>query len=286
MITGETKLYGIIGDPVTHSMSPLIHNIAFRALGLNCIYVPFQVTEIELVHAIEGMRAMNILGLNVTMPHKLAVIPLLDCLDPLAEKIGAVNTVANNSGVLTGYNTDAAGFIRALHENGINIYERKVVVLGAGGVSRAICFALAEQKCEIFIVNRTYKKALELADMVSRISSLDIKAYEMNAKNLKTIMSGANILVNATSIGMGLNIKETPVVAALLNPELIVFDTIYHPAETQLLKWAKKTCTKAIGGLDMLLWQAALAFKIWTGLEAPFDAVKKGISSMLGNHED
>ncbi len=285
MITGETKLYGIIGNPVAHTMSPLMHNAAFRAMGLNCIYVPFQVAEAELGYAIKGMRAMNIKGLNVTMPHKLAVIPLLDNLDPLAEKIGAVNTVVNNSGILTGYNTDAAGFIKALLENGVDTQRRKVVVLGAGGVSRAICFALAERKCEIYIINRTYKKALKLADLVSGISSQDVKAYEMNEKNLQTILSGANILVNATSIGMGLNIRKSPVVADLLSPELVVFDTIYSPAETKLLKSAKKVGAKTIGGLDMLLWQGVIAFEKWTGLEAPFETMKKEVSSKLENYE-
>jgi len=286
MISGETKVYGIIGNPIAHTMSPPMHNAAFKELELNCIYVPFLVEEAGLVHAIEGMRAMDIKGLNVTMPHKLAIVPLLDHLDPLAEKIGAVNTVVNKSGILTGYNTDATGFIKALLDNCIYTQGQRVVVLGAGGVSRAICFALAEKKYEICIVNRTYTKALKLANEVSNMFNKDIEAYEMNEKNLQSILSEANILVNATSVGMDSTIEKTPVAAALLSSELVVFDTIYCPIETKLLKSAKNNGAKVIGGLDMLLWQGAIAFKLWTGLEAPFDTMKKEVSSILGLHED
>jgi shikimate dehydrogenase len=286
MISGETKVYGIIGNPISHTMSPTMHNAAFKELRLNCIYVPFLVEEAGLVYAIEGMRAMDIKGLNVTMPHKLTIIPLLDHLDPLAEKIGAVNTVVNSSGILTGYNTDAAGFIKALLDNCIYMQGQRVVVMGAGGVSRAICFALAEQKYEVCIINRTYKKALRLANEISHTFNRDFKAYKMNEKNLKSILSGANILVNATSIGMDSTVDRTPVAAALLNSELVVFDTIYRPIETKLLKSAKNNGARVIGGLDMLLWQGAIAFKLWTGLEAPFGTMKKEVSSILGLNED
>jgi len=286
MISGETKLYGIIGNPVAHTMSPPMHNAAFKELQLDCVYVPFLVEESGLTNAIEGIRAMNIKGLNVTMPHKLAVIPLLDILDPLAEKIGAVNTVVNNSGILTGYNTDADGFIKALLDNCIYTRGQRVVVIGAGGVSRAICFALAEHKYEVCIVNRTYKKALGLANEVSHMFNKDVKAYEMNEQNLKSILSGADILVNATSIGMDSTIGKTPVASTLLSPELVVFDTIYCPIETKLLKSAKNIGAKVIGGLDMLLWQGAIAFKLWTGLEAPFEIMKKELSKILELNEN
>lgn len=286
MISGETELYGIIGNPVAHTMSPPMHNAAFKELRLDCVYVPFLVEEAGLVNAVEGIRAMNIKGLNVTMPHKLAIIPLLDNLDPLAEKIGAVNTVVNESGMLTGYNTDAEGFIKALLDNCIYKQGQRVVVVGAGGVSRAICFALAEHEYEVSIINRTYIKALELADEVSHTFNKDIKAYEMNERNLKTILSGADILVNATSIGMDSTIGKSPVEPTLLSPELFVFDTIYCPIETKLLKSAKNIGAKAIGGLDMLLWQGAIAFKLWTGFEAPFNIMKKELINILGLDED
>ena len=286
MVSGTTKIYGIIGDPVTHTLSPLLHNTAFREMGLNCIYLPFQVDNTELSAAIKGIRAMKIHGFNVTMPHKLTIVPLIDRLDPLAIKIGAVNTIGNNEGKLTGYNTDAAGFTRALLDNGVDPRGKKVIVFGAGGVSRAICFALAEQKCEIVIVNRTIDKARKLANIVSIVSSQKVKSLNISEGTLDKPLYEADIIVNATSVGMGETIGRSVVAAGLLHSSMVVFDTIYHPIETQLIKDAKKIGAQVIGGLDMLLWQGAIAFKIWTGLDAPFELMKNELTRVLNDYED
>jgi shikimate dehydrogenase len=286
MVSGMTRIYGIIGDPVTHSLSPLMHNTAFKAMGLNCIYIPFQVKKTELKAAIEGIRALNIHGLNVTMPHKLTIIPLIDRLDPLAERIGAVNTVINNEGTLTGYNTDAHGFIRALLDNGINPQGKKVVVFGAGGVSRAICFALAEKDCVISIVNRTIDRARKLAKLISIASRHDVKSFGMFRENQCEALDKADIVVNATNVGMGETIGESMVIAGLLSSSMVVFDTIYHPIETQLLRDAKKIGAQVIDGLDMLLWQGVISFGKWTGLDAPFELMKNELTGVLRFYED
>jgi len=286
MVSGTTKIYGIIGDPVTHTLSPLMHNAAFREMGINCIYIPLKVKNTELNAAIEGIRALNIHGLNVTMPHKLTIVPIIDRLDPLAKKIGAVNTVVNDEGILTGYNTDAAGFIKALLENGVDPRGKKIVVFGAGGVSRAICFALAELECEISITNRTVDRARKLANLVSNVSSKKIESFSMFEGTLYKPLSNADIVVNATSMGMGEYIGRSIVTAGLLHSSMVVFDTIYHPIETQLLRDAKKIGAQVIGGLDMLLWQGAIAFEKWTGLDAPFELMKNELTRELKRYED
>ena len=286
MVSGMTSIYGIIGDPVIHSLSPLMHNAAFKAMGLNCIYIPFKVKNTELNAAIEGIRALNIHGLNVTMPHKLTIIPLIDRLDPLAKRIGAVNTVINDEGTLTGYNTDAAGFIKALLDSGIDPQGKKVVVFGAGGVSRAICFALAEKGCVISIVNRTIERARKLANQVSIISPHKVKSFGIFRENQCAALDEADIVVNATNVGMGETIGNSVVTAGLLSSSMIVFDTIYHPIETQLLRDAKKIGAQIIGGLDMLLWQGTIAFEKWTGLDAPFELMKNELTRELKCYED
>jgi len=286
MVSGTTNIYGIIGDPVTHTLSPLIHNTSFRKLRLNCIYVPFRVNSVELSHAIKGVRAMSIQGLNVTMPHKLAIIPLIDELDTLAMRIGAVNTIVNNGGKLIGYNTDAAGFVEALLHNGINPKNKKVVVFGAGGVSRAICFALAEQQCEIVIINRTSDKAHELANKVSHVSSQMVKSSNISEGNLDELLFGADIVVNATNVGMEGTIGKSVIPAELIHSSMVIFDTIYQPFETQLIMDAKNIGAQVVGGLDMLLWQGAIAFKIWTGFDAPFELMRNELYRVLKNYEN
>ncbi len=286
MVSGMTKIYGIIGDPVAHSLSPIIQNTAFKEMGLDCLYIPFQVKNFELRAAIKGIRALNIYGFNVTMPHKIAIIPFLDHLNMVAKRIGAVNTVINNEGILTGYNTDAMGFIKALRENGVEPRGKNVVVFGAGGVSRAICFALAEIDCEISIANRTIDRAWQLANLVSIVSSQKVKSFGTLSQNIHMVLDEADIVVNATSIGMEETIGKSIVTADLLNSSMVVFDTIYNPVETQLLKDAKKIGAKAIGGVDMLLWQGAIAFKKWTGVDAPFEIMANELNRVLMCNED
>jgi len=288
LISGKTKVCGVIGDPVEHSMSPVMHNAAFKKLGVDYLYVPFRVRKEELGKAIEGMRALNIRGLNVTIPHKVAIIPFLDELDPLVEQIGAVNTIVNNEGVLRGYNTDATGFLQALLEKDIEPKGKNVVILGAGGASRAISFILAERGANLVILNRLLELdwAEELARRISEVFSKEVKALELNEKNLARVLEKANILVNATSVGMSPDVDETPVPARLLKPGLVVFDIVYNPIETRLLREAEATGAQTISGLDMLVWQGALAFEQWTGLKAPVDVMKREAIKVLERHEN
>ena len=282
-ISGRTRLCGIIGDPVEHSMSPLIQNAAFNKMGIDYLYVPFKVKKEELGKAIDGMRALNIRGLNVTIPHKVAVIQFLDELDPLAERIGAVNTIVNNDGILTGYNTDAGGFLQALVKSGVEPRGKKVVILGAGGASRAVSFTLADSGAHLVILNRLLELdwAKELADRISQIFAMEVEALELNRENLAMALREADILVNATSVGMTPNIDETPVNSDLLKPGLIVFDVVYSPIKTRLLREAEQAGAKTISGLDMLIWQGVLAFEKWTGLKAPVKVMKEEIIKVI-----
>ncbi|MBA7469472.1 Shikimate dehydrogenase (NADP(+)) [subsurface metagenome] len=286
MISGRTRICGIIGDPIEHSMSPVMHNAAFKNEGVDYVYLPFRVKKEELGKAIEGMRALNIRGLNITIPHKVAVIQFLDELDPLADKIGAVNTIVNNDGVLTGYNTDATGFLQALLERGIEPRGKSVVILGAGGASRAISFILAERGSSLVILNRTWDKAKVCADRISEIFQSEATALKLNRENLAAALSQADILVNATSVGMSPNINETPVTSNLLKPSLVVFDIVYNPIKTRLQREAEAAGATVISGLDMLVWQGALAFEKWTGLKAPVGVMREKVIDVLQRHED
>ncbi|MFC1931142.1 shikimate dehydrogenase [Chloroflexota bacterium] len=283
LISGKTKICGVIGDPIEHTMSPVMHNAAFRKLGMDYVYLPFRVKKEELGKAVAGMRALNIRGLNVTLPHKVAIIPFLDKLDSLAERIGAVNTVVNDGGELTGYNTDAAGFLQVLLENGVKPEGKKIIVLGAGGASQGICFILAGMGAHLIIVNRRLARAEDLLRQISPISKSEVEALALNEENLTTALEKADILVNTTSIGMIPDISETPVPAKLFKPGLIVFDIVYNPIRTRLLKEAEAAGARTLGGLDMLVWQGALAFEKWTGQKAPLDLMKAEAVKVLEN---
>lgn len=281
VISGKIRIYGIIGDPIEHTMSPLMHNAAFEKMGVAYWYLPFRVKKEALGKAIEGMRALNIRGLNVTIPHKVTVIPFLDKLDRFAERIGAVNTVVNDDGVLTGCNTDASGFLQALLERGIEPTEKKVVILGAGGASRAISFILAERGSNLVVLNRTLNKARELAGRISQIFQKETEALKLDRGNLARALSKADILVNATSVGMYPDIDETPLTADLLSSGLVVFDIVYNPVKTRLLAEAEAAGAKTISGLDMFIWQGALAFEKWTGLKAPVELMREEVTKVL-----
>jgi len=283
LVSGKTKICGLIGDPVEHSMSPAMQNAAFRELGLDYTYVPFRVKSAELGQAVAGMRALNIRGLNVTVPHKVAVVQFLDELNPLAEKIGAVNTIVNDDGVLTGYNTDAAGFLQALLEREIEPGGKNVVILGAGGASRAISFILADRGAHLVILNRALELdwAKELARRISQTFTKEVEALELSRENLSRVLGKADILVNATSVGMSPTADGTPVPADLLRPDLIVYDIVYNPMKTRLLRESEAVGASTIGGVDMLVWQGALAFEKWTGRKAPVELMKREALRLL-----
>lgn len=285
-ISGKTKICALIGDPVEHSMSPVMHNTAFQKLGLDYLYIPFQVKPEGLPQAVAGLKGLNVAGFNITIPHKVAVIPLLDVLDPLAEKIGAVNTVVNNNGKLRGYNTDAEGFLRALLERGIYPQGKNIVILGAGGAARAIAYILAEKGARLTVLNRQQELdwAENIAQLILDELHQEIKVFELS--NIVNMLPGANLLVNATSVGMSPGDDVSPVPAGLLDKVPAVFDVVYNPLETKLLKEAAAAGAQTIGGVDMLVWQGALAFEKWTGQRAPVDLMRKEAIKMLEQHED
>jgi shikimate dehydrogenase len=284
-ISGKTKICALIGDPVEHTMSPAMHNAAFQKLGLDYKYVAFNVKPDQLASAVAGFKALNVRGFNVTIPHKVAVISLLDSLDPLAEKIGAVNTVVNDNGKLKGFNTDAEGFLRALKEHGFKPKNKKVVVLGAGGASRAISFILAKEGAKITILNRKQELdwALDIARLIKNKLKREVKALELS--HLTDVLP-ADLLVNATSVGMSPAPNVSPIPALPYSKAPLVFDIVYNPIKTKLLQDAASAGAQTISGVDMLAWQGALAFEKWTGKKAPLDLMRQTAIEMLERHEE
>jgi shikimate dehydrogenase len=281
VINGKTRVCAIIGDPVEHSLSPVMHNAAFKKLGLNLVYVAFKVTEEDLKDAISGARSLGLRGLNVTMPHKNAVIKHLDETDSTAEAIGAVNTILNEQGRLIGYNTDGKGAMIALQENGIYTEEKKMLLLGAGGAAKAIAFQAAQEVEELVIVNRTSEKAEQLAKMLYKKFGNKVKGRKLSAEVLKEELETTDILVNATSVGMHPDVSKSPVPSDLLHSDLCVMDIIYNPLETKLVKDAKTVGAKVVSGLEMLFYQGAVSFEIWTNCPAPVDVMKKAAVNKL-----
>ncbi|MCL1885946.1 MAG: shikimate dehydrogenase [Dehalococcoidia bacterium] len=287
-MNAHTKLCGIIGSPVRHTLSPAMHNAAITHMGINYAYLAFEVPNTNLKKAIEGMRAMDITGLNVTIPHKVAVLPLLDELDTLAQDVGAVNTIVNQNGRLKGYNTDVGGFIEALNAVAFDAKGKHVLLLGAGGAARAMGFALAQQGACISMLSRPahMEQTRLLAQNLTHLGKEPVKALKLNDNNLKSELDTAALLVNATSAGMTPNITETPVPASLLRPELVVFDVVYTPLETRLLKEASRIGCTTASGLDMLVRQGALSFKLWTGYDAPQDVMRCAALAEMGDNKE
>jgi len=276
-ISGKTGICGIIGDPIEHTLSPAMHNSMYKTMNLDFVYLPFKVKSVDLGKAIAGIKALNFRGLNVTIPHKVAVMPFLDKMDILADKIGAVNTIINDNGILTGYNTDAQGFLKALVERDIRPAGKNVLLLGAGGAARAVGFILSEERTRLTILNRKEELswATDLAKCLSQTYSGKVKAGELSRKNLEKLIPSTDILVNATSVGMSPDSNETPVPGDLLCANLVVFDIVYNPYQTRLLREAKEAGAQTINGLEMLVWQGVLAFEKFTGEKVPFELMRE-----------
>ena len=266
-------------------MSPAMQNAAFREANLDYVYVALRVAAGDVGNAIAGMRALGLRGLNVTIPHKLSVIPFLDKLDDLAEKIGAVNTIVNDSGVLTGYNTDAAGFLRPLLERGFEPRGKRVVVLGAGGAARGITFALASRGALIKILNRTAERANQLAQQLCASFPGQADGFGINEDLLGEALKSADMVVNTTSVGMGAGQNATVVPRRYLRRDVWVYDIVYNPLRTRLVSEAEEQGCTVITGAEMLAWQGALAFEKWTLRQAPIDVMKKELIRQL-THED
>lgn len=274
VISEKTKVCAIIGNPVEHSLSPVMHNAAFKELGLNLVYLAFTVSRKELKNALLGAKSLGLKGLNVTMPHKNEVMNYLDELDLTAKSIGAVNTVLNNEGKMVGYNTDGKGAIIALHENGVCLERTKLVVLGAGGAAKAIAYQAAKDVKELVILNRSPSKAKKLVESFPKNLGAKVKSGSLSFEVLEQELATADILVNATCLGMHPNC-DSPVPSGLLRSDLCVMDIIYNPMETKLLKAAKAVGAQVISGVEMLIYQGAVAFEIWTNCPAPVDVMRK-----------
>ncbi len=280
VVNGKTKICAIIGDPVEHSLSPAMHNAAFKKLELNLIYVAFTVKSSDLKDAVMGAKSLGLKGLNVTMPHKNAIIGFLDEVDLSAKSIGAVNTILSNHGKLIGYNTDGCGAMIALKENGVSLKEKKLVLLGAGGAAKAIAYQAAKDVEELVILNRTSEKAKKLAEALKGLGA-KLKVGALSPNVLDEELPTSDILVNATSVGMHPNIESSLIPSGLLHSNLSVMDIIYNPPETKLLKYAKSAGAKVISGFEMLLYQGAVAFEIWTNCSAPLDVMRKAALNEL-----
>lgn len=264
MITGKTRIYGLIGDPVEHSLSPLMHNAAFKELNLNCVYLPFHVRRKELPRAVKGLQSLGISGFNVTIPHKISMVKYLDEVEKEAASIGAINTVASRNGKLIGYNTDGAGAYRALRAAGSDPRDQRIMILGAGGAARAVAFHLAPVSRSLVILNRTREKAVSLALELHR-AGWNVSGRGLTPQTLSEEVPESNILINTTSLGMYPRVDETPVDRDLIHPKMAVFDIVYNPPQTKLLRAAREAGAKVVGGLQMLVYQGVLAFEIWTG---------------------
>ena len=278
-IKGSTNIVGLIGHPVEHSFSPPMHNAAFKALGMEYAYVAFDVNPNDLKSAIDGANALNIKGFNVTIPHKIEVMKYLKELDEVASLIGAVNTIDFKN--LKGYNTDGIGAIKAIEEV-TSVKDKNVVVAGAGGASRAISFYLAKYGVEsLTILNRNVDKAQALAEDVLK-SDLIGNVNAGSISKINTFLKDADILVDTTPLGMDPHIDDEPIATAEdMHEDLVVFDAVYNPNETVLLKEAIKAGAKPVYGIKMLLYQGAESFKIWTGVDAPIDVMEKALRDTL-----
>jgi shikimate dehydrogenase len=280
-VSGKTRVYGVIGDPIEHSLSPAIHNAAFAALELESFFLAFRVKPAEIGNAVNGMRALGIHGLNVTMPHKTTVIPHLDEVDKTARFLNAVNTIHNKNGKLWGFNTDGVGALKALRENGVDPKGKKVLLLGAGGASRAIAYTIAHEADELVILNRTVKPARELARQLRQLLPKKISAEALSPEAIEDNLMDSEVLINATSIGMKPNVNETPVNPKWLRTNLAVMDIVYNPLETKLAKIAKEAGAKVVSGVEMLIYQGAASFEIWTGKSAPIQVMRKTVLDRL-----
>lgn len=281
MITGKTKNLGVIGYPIAHSLSPVIHNPALAKAKLDYVYTALKVAPESLATAVNGLRALNYRGFNVTIPHKAAIMPLLDEIDEDAKIIGAVNTVVNDNGLLKGYNTDAAGFINALKDTGFILENSEVVLLGAGGAARAIIWGLIKSKVKaIHIGVRNLAKVKDLVQEFSAYTA--ITADNFAADSFKAKLKNADLLVNTTPLGMTPKVDAMPPIDWQdVNPTAFCYDIIYTPAVTRFLREAKANGHKILNGEGMLAGQGAAAFTLWTGIEPDLELMKKSLRESL-----
>lgn len=270
MVDSETQVCCLIGHPVKHSLSPLIHNTAYRALGLNFVYVAFDVSDVR--QAVDCIRGLGIRGASVTIPHKIAVMGHLDDVDGTAREIGAVNTIINDNGKLRGFNTDFEGALKALEEK-VDIKGKRAMLIGAGGVALPIAIGLKQKGARLVILDINRDWAESLAKRVN--------AEDFGGLDSLSLVQSSDILVNATPVGMWPDTNRTVVPKELLHPKLTVFDVVYNPGETRLLREAKERGCTVVYGYKMFLYQAAVQFELFTGHKAPIVEMEKVLNHAL-----
>ncbi len=281
-ISGKTQLIILIGNPVEHSMSPKMHNAAFRELGLDYLYVALRVDNEKVKEAVEGIRAFNMKGANVTVPHKINAMQYLDEIDPVAENIGAINTILNKDGYLYGTNTDGIGAIRSFKEEDIDLKGKNIVMIGAGGVARPISYNFAPESKEFVLFDMVESIVQNLTKELNEKLGGTIRGYKSEPQKIAKEIQDADIFINATPVGMHPNVDESIIPRDLLRKDLVVFDVVYNPLETKLLKDAKDIGAKAISGVMMLVYQGVASFELWTGKKAPVPLMKRMVLEGLG----
>lgn len=279
-ITGHTRLVGLFATPIRHSVSPMIHNKAFETLGIDAVYLAFDLGEKDLSTAIASMKSLDMLGANLSMPHKMAAVPMMDELSEAAQLIGAVNTILHQDGKLIGHNTDGIGFMSSLKVKGIEVLQKKITVIGAGGAATAIIVQAAlDGVKEIAVFNRKddfFQKIQNKLAVISKKTGCNIQLYDLaDQKQLAQEVAESRLLVNATGVGMSPQLAATPIEDfSIIHSDLAVYDVIYTPRETRFLKQAKERGVVTSNGLGMLLYQGAAAFELWTGQKMPIEVVQ------------
>lgn len=284
MISSDVKNFGIIGYPVGHSLSPQMYKAAFEAAGLtNYNYIPLQIHSGKLFLAVEGLKGLEFRGVNVTIPHKTLILKFLDAIDSDAMVIGAVNTVVNDGGILTGYNTDVYGFLASLAEANFLPQDSNAIILGAGGAARAVLWGLCKRKAaSVTIGARNPQKAQALAN--DFLSYGQVEGLDWDSDEFKEIMRSADILVNTTPLGMFPNVNEMPPIDLKILPEgALVYDIIYNPAETKLLRTARELGYPTLNGMSMLLLQGKESYRLFTEQNPDMEVMAKTLSKLLGS---
>ena len=283
--SGSTQVYGLIGYPVDHSLSPTIQNAAFHCARINAAYLAFPVQADELKSAIHGLKSLKVSGFNVTTPHKMRVLSYLDEVETEAAEIGSINTVKNEKNELTGFNTDGIGALNAMEEAGIRPDGQSILILGAGGAGRVIASALVGRDCSLKLANRTFFNARRLARSLYGKSGLRPEVIPLSRKPLHHAVSRVDIILNASSMGMG-GKHNPPIDKKWIRRDHCVFDVVYKPVQTKLLKDAASAGARTITGLDMLVNQGACSFALWTGKKARIDVMRRAMDKKLSREDD
>jgi shikimate dehydrogenase len=276
-ISDGAEIYCIFGNPVKHTLSPVIQNAAFKKRGINAVFTAFEVKNIK--NAISAMKALDIRGASITVPFKIQAIKYVDILDPLAREIGSINTLHNNNGKIYGYNTDGIGALEALVKNGVKILGSRILLLGNGGSARAIAFTLLNKGANVTIAGRNKKKILKLINDIKK-KHINIDYILIDEIN-KEYMNNINTIINSTPLGMSPNTNNMPIKSELILKKHTVFDIVYSPHTTKLLKTSKGKGCKIIHGIEMLVYQGAKQFKIWTGEQAPVSTMEKAVKKII-----